>query len=199
MELQWSWNRIKFLYLVTRYSITIDLLLLVLPYILPNILGVTPGGCQPNKILYCVTILVPTIGITIAHAILSISTRAILGQKRTYIIFLWIISALSTIGTAVTLGLHLKFVQIDNGCWHIPVGGTAWILGPFSILLIISTIHVIMLSIEPVRAYLYGGGSHLLWTIYQNGLLYYWGMFALGLCTIIVSATVDHDFWIFLA
>ncbi|KAF8981298.1 hypothetical protein BDQ17DRAFT_1379779, partial [Cyathus striatus] len=91
--------------------------------------------------------------------------------------------------TAVTLGLHLKFL-----------GGTAWILGPFSILLIISTIHVIMLSIEPVRAYLYGGGSHLLWTIYQNGLLYYWGMFALGLCTIIVSANSRrHDFWIFLA
>ncbi|KAF8999395.1 hypothetical protein BDQ17DRAFT_752331 [Cyathus striatus] len=132
---QWSWNRIKVLYLLTRYSITIDILLFAIPYIFPSRLGLTPGGCQPNKIFYYVTTLVPTIEIMIALAILSLITRAILGQKRTWTIFLLVICALSVIGAAVTLGLYLRSVQIDNGCWHIPVGATAWILGPFQFFL----------------------------------------------------------------
>ncbi|KAF8999384.1 hypothetical protein BDQ17DRAFT_1360929 [Cyathus striatus] len=197
---KWSWNRIKVLYIVTRYSIIIDLILFVLPHIFPRQLGLHATGCQPNKVLLYMVMLVATIGTLVAQAILSISTLAILGQNRAYKAFLMVIFVSSAIGTAVTLGLYLNSVQLDtNGCLVSSEDALTWILAPYAIFLILSTIHIILLSIEPVRACYYGGRSQLLWTIYHNGLFYYCGMFALCLSSITITVAVNHNFWTFLA
>ncbi|KAF8999393.1 hypothetical protein BDQ17DRAFT_1360940 [Cyathus striatus] len=197
-ELIWiwpySWNKVKVLYLLTRYLPLVEFGVFLLPNLFPQKIG--PGGCY-KKFLW-VSIVIPAIGIILSGLILSITTYAILGHKRVYKYILSGAYITAGAGIIASIGVFVASFKFDSKCQLVPNAGMKWAMGPFIILFIYSCLLMFLMSIEPFRAYRYGGGSRLLWTVYRNGLMYYVCMFALTLSAIIIFATLSADYWFLL-
>ncbi|KAK0197534.1 hypothetical protein F5146DRAFT_50317 [Armillaria mellea] len=186
VSLMWQspWNLVKVLYLISRYSPILDVIIALEEHIRPR---VNPKTC---RIYDDISITSASVGIAIAELILILRTCALYGNCKK------VVYGLGTVWTtwvAVNLWVLIKYFKssvfepqpspVLPGCYLASADPIFFIC--FASLLLLDALQLILQLYKAIKL-LRGSRTPLISTFFRDGILYYMCLFPLALANVLV-------------
>ncbi|KAK0228149.1 hypothetical protein IW262DRAFT_1349200 [Armillaria fumosa] len=186
VSLMWQspWNLVKVLYLISRYSPILDVIIALEEHIRPR---VNPRTC---RIYDDISITSASVGIAIAELILILRTCALYGNCKK------VVYGLGTVWTtwvAVNLWVLIKYFKssvfksqpspVLPGCYLASADPIFFIC--FASLLLLDALQLILQLYKAIKL-LRGSRTPLMSTFFRDGILYYMCLFPLALANVLV-------------
>ncbi|GJE93506.1 hypothetical protein PsYK624_096650 [Phanerochaete sordida] len=195
---QSPWSIIKALFLLTRYSTFIDIIIVIWQFLRPHI---SEKECQ---FVYESTGWLLLSGIFIAEVILMIRTWAVYQQRRAIAIGLAIWTIVTWVPNMASLGIFLKSLRYGpvpqaerdvpgSGCFVVsdsPIVFVCWAL-----LMIFEAGILGMMIYKGTKSYRIGrdSSSVIFKTVFRDGTVFYLYLFVLSTANVIVIVTAPAD------